>query len=215
VFQMGHKYLPPRAEPPQPEALKARTVIGLSTEWWIYVGSLGAVALAWLLVQNFDVGGEILGASGVLAAGIIVYVSLFQATPEERGRMLSATTLIVFSIFFWALFEQAGSSLNLFADRVVDREIMGGVVPASVFQSLNPAFIITMAPLFAMLWIWLAGRNREPSTPVKFSLGLMQAGLGFLVLVFGASLAGPGGKVALIWLVLAYFFHTTGELCLS
>lgn len=215
VFQRGQKYLPARAEPPNPVTLKARTRVGLSTEWLIYLGSFAAVLSAWFLVQNFAVVGKLLGASGVMAAAIILYVCLFRASPEERGRMLTATTLIIFSIFFWALFEQSGSSMNLFADRVVDREVMGQIVPASMFQSLNPIFIITLAPLFAMLWVWLAGRGLEPLTPVKFGLGLVQAGLGFLVLVFGAGLAGEGGKVALIWLVMAYFFHTTGELCLS
>lgn len=126
--------------------------------------------------------------------------------------MLVMLTLIVASVMFWALFEQAGSSLTLFTDRNVE---MGNVMTAGMFQSLNPLFIITLAPLFAWLWVKLSRSGFEPSTPAKFGLAILQIGLGFAILVFGASLAGDDGKVAVIWLVLMYLFHTTGELCLS
>ena len=126
--------------------------------------------------------------------------------------MLVMLALIALSVCFWALFEQAGSSLTLFTDRNV---AMGSVFTAGMFQSLNPMFIIMLAPLFAWIWVKLGRRGVEPSTPMKFGLGILQVGLGFAVLILGASLAGPDGKVAVIWLALMYLLHTTGELCLS
>jgi POT family proton-dependent oligopeptide transporter len=126
--------------------------------------------------------------------------------------MLVMLVLMIFSVFFWALFEQAGSSLTLFTDRNVD---MGEVFTAGMFQSLNPFYIIVLAPVFAWIWVRLSQKGLEPSTSAKFGLGVLQVGLGFAVLVFGAAQAGPDGKVAVIWLALMYLLHTTGELCLS
>jgi POT family proton-dependent oligopeptide transporter len=116
---------------------------------------------------------------------------------------------------FWAFFEQAGSSINLFTDRNVDRTIDDVEVKASVFQSVNPAFILLLAPFFSAMWIALARRGLEPSTPVKFGLGIVQLGLGFGVLWLGAKSAGTDGIVALGWLLGGYLLHTMGELCLS
>jgi POT family proton-dependent oligopeptide transporter len=116
--------------------------------------------------------------------------------------------LIVFTVIFWALFEQAYTSLNLFADRILDR----GEIAAGTFLSLNALFIIILAPVFAWLWVKLGKYN--PNTAVKFSLALMLVGLGFGSLVMGIN-ASEMGKVAIFWLVITYFLHTCGELCLS
>lgn len=215
AFQWGQKYLEGHAEPPHPEALKKKSPLGLSVEHTIYAGALVAVGVAWFLVQSFSLVGNLLGIfSAVVVAGLLYYC-FFHCTREERDRMLVAMVLMLFSVLFWALFEQSGSSMTLFADRNVQREVLGVTIQASQLQSLNPIYIILLAPVFAGLWVALAKRKREPSTPVKFALGLIQGGLGFLVLVFGAQFAGEDAKVALIWMVLAYLFHTTGELCLS
>ena len=115
------------------------------------------------------------------------------------------------SIIFWALFEQAGSSLNLFTDRHVDRQ----GVEASMFQSVNAIYIILLAPVFAALWQFLGKRRAEPSTPLKFGLGIVQVGLGFLVLVWGANSVGVNVPTPVIFIFLIYLLHTTGELCLS
>jgi POT family proton-dependent oligopeptide transporter len=119
------------------------------------------------------------------------------------------------SVMFWALFEQTAASMTLYADRVVDRTLFGVNLNASQFGALNPLFIMLLAPLFALLWIKLARWKLEPSTPVKFALGIVQAGLGFGALVLGAHFPDQSGRVAAVWLVLAYLLHTTGELCLS
>ena len=112
---------------------------------------------------------------------------------------------------FWALFEQAGSSLNLFTDRLVDRSLFGWSVPAPVFQSLNAGFIFLFAPLMAWLWIALAKRKMEPSTPVKFAGGVFLVGLGFLSLVAGMNISGPAGLTAVGFIFLVYWVHTMGE----
>ena len=131
--------------------------------------------------------------------------------------MLAIFVLFLFSALFWSGFEQAGSSLNLFARDLTDRVIGGWEMPVSWLQSVNPLFIIAFAPVFA--WLWLRLRRREPSAPAKFSLGLIFLGLGFGVMVWASMLTvGPNGqaiKVSPLWLVMTYLFHTFGELCLS
>ena len=117
-------------------------------------------------------------------------------------------------VLFWALFEQAGSSLSLYTDRSVDRNIFGQEIKTSVFQSLNAMYIVLLGPLFAALWVWLGKRGMDPSAPAKFGLGVIQLGLGFLVLVWGATAAGAG-MTPVIFIFLIYLLHTTGELCLS
>src|SRR3546814_4055578 len=109
------------------------------------------------------------------------------------------------------LFEQAGGSFNLYTDRYVDI----GSVPASLFQSINPFYIIIFSPFFAALWQWLCKRGLEPSAPAKFALALAQVGLGFLVFVWGANSVGPEAMTPVIFVFLLYLLHTTGELCLS
>jgi proton-dependent oligopeptide transporter, POT family len=129
--------------------------------------------------------------------------------------MLVCLFLMSYQIIFWSLWEQTGSSLNLMADRNVDRIVFGLELPAAMFQSVNAFFIITLAPVFSIAWLYLNRRGWEPSTPTKFALALMQLGLGFLFLVYGASLATDPTQIALIWLILLYLLHTTAELCIS
>ena len=129
--------------------------------------------------------------------------------------MIVLIVLTLFSVVFWALFEQSAASMTLYADRVMDRELLGVELTASQFGAMNAFFIFLFAPVFAFAWVFLARRGLEPSTPVKFALGIMQAGLGFGALVIGASMPDETGRVAAIWMVLAYLLHTTGELCLS
>ena len=123
----------------------------------------------------------------------------------------SLSALIALNPLFWGLCEQAGGSLNLYTDRYVDRS----GVPTSLFQSINPIYIVLLAPLFAGLWQWLGKRGLEPSAPAKFALALAQVGLGFLVFVWGANVAGPAAMTPVLFLFLIYLLHTTGELCLS
>jgi len=157
---------------------------------------------------------EVLYLSIALIVGFVVYGFVTHYS-EEFGRTVVLMILILSTIVFWALFEQAAGSMTLYADRIVDRTMGDTTFTAAQFGSLNAGFIMLLAIPFAALWTWLAKKNLEPNTPVKFGLGILQAGLGFGALVFGAQFPNEAGQVAMIWLVLAYLLHTTGELCLS
>ena len=134
-------------------------------------------------------------------------------TPAERRRLYAIGVFFLASALFWSEFEQAGSTLNLFADRATRTSVMGWEFPSSYFQSLQPLFIITFAPVFA--WIWMSLGRRGPASPAKFALGLLCVGAGFAILVVAAHLSANGVKVSPWWLVVTYLLHTFGELALS
>ncbi|MFV0644583.1 MAG: peptide MFS transporter [Sphingomonadaceae bacterium] len=158
---------------------------------------------------------EIVAYGGSFVMLLVLIQQAFSKASEDRDRIYAAMFLIFVSIVFWALFEQAGNSLNLFTDRYVDRSFFGMEIKASMFQSLNAAYIFMLAPVFAWLWTKLGNINAEPSAPFKFGLGVIQVGLGFLVLVWGAQAAGVNAAVPVLFIFLIYLLHTTGELCLS
>ena len=133
----------------------------------------------------------------------------------ERKRVLYIFLLFIGAALFWGGFEQAGSSMNLFAERLTDLNVGSWEAPASWLQSVNALFIIMLAPVFGMVWVRLSARDREPSIPVKFGLGLVLLGMGFFVLAWGASFTEGGTLVSPMWLIVTYFLHTCGELCLS
>ena len=212
IFLWGQKYLEGLAEPPSNKYLQK--INGISYESWAYISGIFMVLVTWFLVQNSQLVGQLLGGFGAIFIGAWLLYALFRCAPDERDRLIVIGILILFSLIFWALFEQAGSSLNILTDRGVNRVIFGWEVPASMFQSLNAGFIFTIAPLFAMLWIALAKRNMEPSTPIKFSIGIIFVGLGFLALVYGMR-SSEGLQTGVFWIILIYLLHTLGELCLS
>ena len=212
IFLWGQKYLEGLAEPPSNKYLQKMN--GISYESWAYISGIFMVLVTWFLVQNSQLVGQLLGGFGAIFIGAWLLYALFRCAPDERDRLIVVGILILFSLIFWALFEQAGSSLNILTDRGVNRVIFGWEVPASMFQSLNAGFIFTIAPLFAILWIALAKRNMEPSTPIKFSIGIIFVGLGFLALVYGMR-SSEGLQTGVFWIILIYLLHTLGELCLS
>lgn len=150
----------------------------------------------------------------VALLGFIIYGYLFHYS-IEFSRTLVLMILIVSTVIFWSLFEQSAGSMTLFADRSLNRQFGDTTVVASQIASLNPAFIMLFSIPFALLWPWLEKKKLNPSTPAKFGLGIIQAGLGFGALVVGAHFPDEAGKVAAVWMVLAYLLHSTGELCLS
>ncbi|HEX2252847.1 MAG TPA: peptide MFS transporter [Thermoanaerobaculia bacterium] len=133
----------------------------------------------------------------------------------EKKRLLVIVWIFLLAAIFWSGFEQAGSSLNLFAADATDRSLGGLEIPASVLQSINPIFIILLAPVFGYLWVWLARRKANPSIPVKFALGLLGLAAGFFVIAWGAANSTDPAGASMAWLVVTYFLHTCGELCLS
>jgi POT family proton-dependent oligopeptide transporter len=213
VFVWGKPLLMGRGESTNAARLDER-VAGLRFEWVLYIASVLGVGLVWVLIQYQALVGGLLMGAGAILVSYVLYTAVFKLPKHDRDRIFAAMYLIFGSILFWALFEQAGSSLNLYTDRHVDRVLLGFNVPASVFQSINSIYIVLLGPLFAMLWLWLGRRGLEPSAPAKFGLGVVQLGAGFLVLVAGAAAAGEG-LTPVLFIFLIYLLHTTGELCLS
>jgi POT family proton-dependent oligopeptide transporter len=202
VFVLGKKVLFGAGEAPAP--------LSKSREFILYGIGIAAVAVMWALVQYQDVIQNLLIVSGIGLLGYVLYES-FKLPKEPRERMFAILFLISLNPLFWGLFEQAGGSMNLFTDRFVDR----GGVPAGIFQSINPIYIILLAPLFAGLWQWLGSRGREPSAPAKFGLALAQMGLANLVLVWGSEAFGVAAMTPVFLVFMYYLFATTAELCLS
>jgi proton-dependent oligopeptide transporter, POT family len=157
------------------------------------------------------------GSGLVLLTLVVVFFAWLltsgQWTRVERKRLFVIVGLFIAAAIFWSVFEQAGSTLNLFAERSTNNRVMGYDFPAPWYQSVNSMFLISLAPVFAWLWVRLG--SREPSSPAKFAFGLLLVGLGFLVLSSGATAATSGTKVSPMWLVGTYLLHTMGELCLS
>lgn len=211
TFISGRKLLEGKGESKVPDLLEKK-YFGLKTEWLIYVMSVASALVFWQMVQRHEVVSYSLMVAGGVSFVYILYYSITQLDQKAREQLIALTILIVFTVIFWALFEQAYTSLNLFADRILDRTIFGYTISAGQFLSFNALFIILLAPVFAWLWVKLG--NNNPNTAVKFSIALLFVGLGFGTLVLGINVSGLG-KVAMLWLILTYFFHTCGELCLS
>ncbi|MDP1739042.1 MAG: oligopeptide:H+ symporter [Caulobacter sp.] len=249
VFVLGKPLLEGKGEPPHPELL-AKPVAGpINREAMIYILGILGVGLVWMLVQSNAVVGLVLSISIVASlAAVLFIIAVVCKTWVERQRMMLAMVLIFGAVVFFTLFEQAGTSLNLFADRNVDLSlisapftvdllgqsyffgtkdmVMAAGVPDTVrwidmgitaaqTQSFNAGFILIFAPLFAAMWLFLGKHNRDPNPVMKFGLGLVQVGLGFMVIVWGAGMADSAYQMPLMMLGFLYLLHTTGELFLS
>lgn len=215
VFFRGLRGLGNLGEAPQPQRLSEAFVGSLSKENAIYAGGLVLIGLAFALVQFPQLVGVLLSVIGLGAVVALIVYAMANLSAQARDRLLVALALSGFAAVFFALFEQAGSSLNLFAERNIDRTVFGIRLSTAQFQSLNPLFIMMLAPIFSRLWPALAKRGTIISTPAKFALGLALLGAGFAVLVLAGAYSGRSGAIGAIWLVLAYFLHTAGELALS
>ncbi len=209
TFILGKPLLEGRGEAPDPAKLAVRTA-GLSLERWIYLLGVASVGGIWLLIQYQSVVGYLLGSAGAVLLSYVVWVAITTLTPHERDRIFAAIFLMFGVVLFLALFEQAGSSLNLYTDRYVDR----AGIKASLFQSVNSIFIILLGPFLAMAWVWLGKKGWDPSAPAKFGMSLLQLGLSFLLLVWGAQAAGSA-QTPVFYIILFYLFQTTGELFLQ
>lgn len=212
TFIWGQKFFLGKGEPRDPELLKKKVLAGLSLENTIYLLSLLSLFAIWQMVQRHSVVEILLVSASLVSLAYISWYAFFKATKIERNRLGALTILIVFSVFFWALFEQAYTSMNLFADRVMDRTLFGKTIPAAWYLSLNAMFIVFFAPVFAWFWVKLGKRN--PNAAIKFGLAMIFVGLGFGALVLGINASGLG-MVSMLAIVFAYLFHTWGELCLS
>jgi len=192
--------------------------------FYLTIGNVALLAIAVVFLATTGViEVELEAIAQGLGVGIVVLAILYFAyllfagghTTVEKKRLLVIFWLFLLAALFWSGFEQAGSSLNLFAERMTDRFLFGWEAPASWLQSVNSLFIIMLAPVFGSLWTWLAYRKANPSIPVKFGLGLLGLAAGFFVLMWGAANASAENPVSPAWLVVTYFLHTVGELALS
>eukprot|EP01037_Dinobryon_pediforme_P021390 gene21390-22247_t len=200
----------------------------------IYALALGSVAVFWFVFHNVmtaPVAPAGSGLAGYIAAtpflGKVLFVAFFAAVigipiwaakvgnKQEFQMMLAAIILVVFNVTFWTLFEQAASSLTLFADRNTDLSIFGFTMSAATTQQFNPLFVVGFAPVLSFVWLALAKKGWEPSIQVKFGMALLLVGLGFVVLALSGSTADGAFRVSLWWLVLTYFLHSIAELCIS
>ena len=220
----------------------------LNREHFIYLAALVGVALVFFVVQRNELVGWGLSIGSIVVLGYVAWFMATKSTKVERERLGLAMVLIFGAVVFFTLFEQAGTSLNLFADRNTNlgliaapvtfdflgrtvfmgtREMaMAAGAPADMLwidmgftaaqtQSFNAGFILIFAPIFAALWQWLGTHGRDPNPVLKFGLGLLQVGLGFLVIVWAAGMADASFRLPLMILAFTYLLHTTGELCLS
>src|SRR6185369_11546912 len=194
------------------ERQKAIRALGIGVAVVAFLAALGMSGVVELTATMISdgVGWCLLGISVLVFSWLIFFGNW---SPVERKRSAAILVLFVSSALFWAAFEQAGSSLSLFAERGTDCRIFGFSFPASWFQSVQPIFVIALAPVFA--WLWLAMGPREPSSPAKFALGLLSGGLAFAILVPAANMVVGGAKVGPYWLIATYLLQTLGELCLS
>ncbi|MGB1013410.1 MAG: peptide MFS transporter [Nannocystaceae bacterium] len=215
-FILGQGLLGGKGAPPDSKRLNESVFVGLSRFHLTILASLAAVPVLYFLLQNEGIVSILLIGLWLLVNGSLIANALGKKDKVMLHRTFALIILQFLNIAFWACFEQAGTSLTLFADRGVDRSFLfGTTVPASVTQSANAFFIIVFGSVFSAMWIFLDRVGRNPNIPLKFGLGIIQAGLGFLVLVAGAASVGDGALVPLMFLVLMYLLHTTGELFLS
>ncbi|SCW88093.1 proton-dependent oligopeptide transporter, POT family [Sphingobium faniae] len=217
----GYGETPPQSGPDCSLLIYAGAILVVPVAWFLFTNLMhnadaqpGEGIVAYLL--SLPIMGKVLFATFILSIPCILLWSWFEGNRVEFQMMLAAMVLVVFNVVFWTLFEQAGSSLTLFADRNTDLSVFGLFsISAGQTQFFNAFFIVALAPLFGIMWNALAKRGLEPSIPIKFAVALIGVGVGFLFLVWGAQNAGPDFKVAIWWLAGLYFIHSAAELCIS
>ena len=196
------------------ENLHKPSFLRLSPYTWIIILSLLSAPLFSWGLRHHGLMENFLPFFGIAVLIFLVWTAI-KCEREERKSMLTLILMLPFFTIFFASFEQAGGSMNLFTDRYVDRGFGGLTIPTPWFQSLNPLFIVLLAPLFSILWGYLGRKGKEPLAPVKFFLALLQMAIGFWFLKIAVEEVSMTGTSSMIWLVLAYLFHTTGEICLN
>jgi POT family proton-dependent oligopeptide transporter len=205
--------------PPTPATPEEKRTILRKVALW--AGVAAAAALVDVALGTFDIE-HVVNAMAFLGVvvPIIYFVTMFRSPvlrSEDRPKILAFVWFFVTAVLFWMIYDQSGSLLTIFADTKTDRMIGGWEFPASWYQSVNPVYVIVLAPAFAALWVWLARRNREPSTVMKFALAMLLIGgsFGIMGLAGAAAAASDTGKVTVFWLLGVYLVQTLGEMCLS
>jgi POT family proton-dependent oligopeptide transporter len=212
VFYRNRAQLEDKGNPPDTAYLHKPIFLGLSPNWLILIGAVLCIPVFSLLIDAEGITNYIMIIAGVGCIGYLLFTSFTAADRQEGQRLLVFIVLFFFHMLFWVLFEQAGGSLNIFTDRYVEKH----GIETSQFQAVNPLFIILLAPVFTWIWTRLSKVNKEPRTPIKFFFALLQIALGYFIIVMATKGAASSEQmIPLIFLILMYLFHTTGELSLS
>ncbi|MBJ6118920.1 peptide MFS transporter [Pontibacter sp. BT310] len=215
VFVIGSKSLNEKGLPPDPATLKKPLFAGISTEIYIYAGSLLVIPVIVALFHRYELMDLIMFGLGAISLAYILYIA-FQLDSVARNKLFAALVLIIFSTLFWAFYEQNAGSLNLFAMRNVDMHVAGMELPSlAVNNFLPPAWVIVLSFFFAWLWPALNRRGMEPSTPLKFGLSFVLLGLGFCTFYAATVWGAESGLISLPAFIFGYFFIICGELCIS
>jgi proton-dependent oligopeptide transporter, POT family len=217
------RFLGEHGKYPHPDADPQRTARGKRRGWMAVGVGLAIVALTGVLLHDGVLHFEMVPLAQSMSVIILVVAILFFAavlmfgklSTLEKKRVVMIFLLFIAAAAFWSGFEQAGSSLNIFAESYTNRVMGNFVIPAGWFQSVEPLFVIVLSPIFGAFWVNLARRHLNPSIPLKFALGLLFLGISFLIMASAAEIVVHGSKALPVWLVLCYLFQTFGELCLS
>lgn len=213
---IGPRFFKGKGGVPETPAIKKPIIGPINQTNLVFILTLLFIPITASLLNFDQVMSTVLLIISIIIIGYLVYQGVSNPDKKAGQRLLVVVVLFFFHAIFWALFEQAGGSLTLFTDRFVNRNVYDTEIPASIFQSLNPLYIMLLAPVFSWIWITLRKRNAEPSTPMKFVLGLTQLGLGFAAIVLAIQFfQTDDGLVPVIFLFIMYLLHTTGELSLS
>ncbi|MEV7021895.1 oligopeptide:H+ symporter [Kitasatospora sp. NPDC093558] len=217
-FLLGTRHLSPKSSqvpnpllPAERKSLlvKAGAIVLAAVAFYVAVVSLGYYTLNWALVP-------------LTLAGLIIPVAVLvrikrdkDLSATEQSKMSAYIWFFAAAAIFWMIYDQGGSTLSLFGDKKTADTVLGFGFSATWYQSLNPLFVMALAPVFAWLWLWLSRRNKEPNTIVKFAMGIVLIGASFFVFIVPMNMAGDGSKVSPMWLVTIYMIQTIGELCVS
>ncbi len=215
VFMLGRHKLGDKGKVPDLARLRQRFMLGLSNEHALYIGLLLLIFLGYWLLHHVQASNYVLELMTVVVL-IAFFIMSFRQQKHVRNRMLGSLVLVIFSIAFWSLYQQAPMTVNLFTDRDVNRHIFGMLIPTSSYQSLNPIFIVLFTPILNSLWQKTGTKNRfYIPTSLKFTLGIILMGLGFLVLSFSVYHFANQGIVSSWWVVFSYALQSIGELAIS
>lgn len=215
VFSRGRGLLEGRGEALPGSQVNAVAFAGIKWEWVVYGLAWLCVPVFVLLLLNYTVMDYVMNPLALAALVYLVVMAFLQTDKAATQKMLAAIVMICFSVLFWGFYEQGGGSLNLYALRNVDLGLFGGQgAAAAVNNSINPFYVILLSPVFATMWVALAMRKLEPSTPMKFALAFLQLALGYYLFVLGAKSAN-NGMVPFFFFAAGYLLMSTGELCLS
>ncbi|MEV6683238.1 oligopeptide:H+ symporter [Streptomyces erythrochromogenes] len=217
-FLLGTRHLDRRSDI-VPKPLEPGELARVTRKFLLWLGAAGVACAALVLSGHFTMNWALVSLSLVgIAIPVVVLVRIKrdkQLDAGEQSRMTGYIWFFVAAAVFWMIYDQGASTMALFGSQSTSGELFGLAFPSSWLQSANPVFIMLLGPLFAWMWMWLMRRRKEPTTAVKFAMGLWLIGVSFLVFVVPMAMAGHGATVSPMWLVSIYLIQTIGELCLS